>query len=306
MTDGRYQTPRPVATAMPPSPPRGCAVQKGHGNAMPKLPADGRIALFLDIDGTLLEVAPTPEAVIVPPGLVATLDRLERSLDGALALVTGRRVADADRLFAPLRLVTAGVHGTEFRATLNGKPSTPVADIPAGFLADLRGGLRDLPGAVIEPKGAGVAVHYRNAPEAAPAIARALGVLVAGAPVPLKLRTGRKVFEIVPAGWSKGTAVEALAALSPFRARHPVFIGDDVGDEPAMRAVERLGGTALRVAGEYFCNGDADFSGPEQVLRWLDSLAGELRTHATPSPTSCGEKQGGANPHVRCSGFPVS
>lgn len=237
---------------------------------------DGTIALFLDIDGTLLDVAASPEAVIVPPGLAAALALLERSLDGALALVTGRRIAAADRLFAPLRLVTAGVHGAEIRAKPGGETRALAADLPKNLIDGLRDLTRAAPGVVVETKGAGVAVHYRAAPEVGPMLEAALGTMLAATPGALKLTAGRKIFEIGPPQLSKGSAVETLANLAPFRGRFPVFIGDDKGDEPAFAAVERLGGVAFKVAGEHFQGGGTHFGGPAEVRTWLAGLAHAL------------------------------
>jgi trehalose 6-phosphate phosphatase len=239
-------------------------------------------ALFIDIDGTLLGMASTPDAVSVPAGLVPLLGRLAAGLDGAVALLTGRRIADADRLFAPLRLAASGVHGTELRAEPEGPVSTLAPAMPAGMLQAMHDleGLAE--GILVEPKGAGLAVHYRNAPGARDALEARAAAIAAACPDKFAVRKGRMVIEVVPEGFSKGTALALLASRPPFKGRRPVMIGDDAGDEVALAAAERLGGLALRVAGEHFGPASADFTGVDSVCAWLEALAARLEG---PDPT---------------------
>jgi trehalose 6-phosphate phosphatase len=242
----------------------------------------GRCSLFLDIDGTLLGIAPTPDGVHVPPHLVEVLERLVRCFGGAVAFLTGRRVADADRFFAPLQLVAAGVHGTELRRERGGAVSMlapPVA--PEFVLAVSR--LADLsPGILVEQKGAGLAVHYRNAPEADQLVLAELRRIVSDAAYDVALRRGRKVVEALPRGFSKASALLWLAERPPFKGRLPIMIGDDVGDESALGAAERLGGVGLRVAGEHFSQAASDFDGVAAVHAWLAELADRLESAAHP------------------------
>jgi trehalose 6-phosphate phosphatase len=239
-------------------------------------------ALFIDIDGTLLGVAPTPDAVMVPAGLVQLLDGLANGLGGALAILTGRRVADADRLFAPLKLVASGVHGTELRS----EPGGPITTLAPAIPSDVIGAMNNIAGIasgiLVEQKGCGVAVHYRNAPLARQALETELAAIIASSSYDLVLRKGRKVLEAVPSGYSKGTALAALLARPPFKGRSPVMVGDDVGDESAFIAAERLGGMALRVAGEHFDKREADFDGVADVHAWLKALAGRLALQGVP------------------------
>jgi trehalose 6-phosphate phosphatase len=235
-----------------------------------------RWALFIDIDGTLLGVAPTPDAVTVPPGLVPLLDGLAGGLGGAIAILTGRRVADADRLLAPLKLVSSGVHGTELRSERGGPIATLAPAIPSDVIGAMNNIAGIASGILVEQKGCGVAVHYRNAPLARRALETELAAIIAASSYDLVLRKGRKVLEAVPSGYSKGTALAALLARPPFKGRCPVMVGDDVGDESAFIAAERLGGMGLRVAGEHFDKGEADFDGVGSVHAWLSALAGRL------------------------------
>jgi trehalose 6-phosphate phosphatase len=240
----------------------------------------GTSALYIDIDGTLLEMAPEPDAVRVPPGLVALLDDLAGGLGGALALLTGRRIADADRLFHPLRFVASGVHGTELRVQRDGPITLLAPAIPSAIVGALRDLGRTAPGVLIERKGAGIAVHYRHAPQQSERLAAELARLVAGCEG-LILRQGRMVLEIGPGSFSKGAALAYLHSRPPFAGRRPVMIGDDAGDESALREAQRLGGVALRVAGEHFSGATADFAGVGAVRAWLLALARALHTKAS-------------------------
>jgi trehalose 6-phosphate phosphatase len=251
-----------------------------------------RWALFIDIDGTLLGMAPTPDQVRVPPGLVTLLEDLRHGLGGALAIMTGRRVTEADRLFAPLKLVASGVHGTELRVD----PGGPIAELARAIPPDVIRAMDKIcgmaSGILIEEKGSGVAVHYRNAPLARRALESELAAFIASSSYDLVLREGRKVIEAVPKGFSKGTALVAIAALSPFNGRRPVMIGDDVGDESAFLVAERMGGLGLRVAGEHFSTTKADFEGVAGVRAWLEALAARV----TPGRTA------GLNPDQEIAG----
>jgi trehalose 6-phosphate phosphatase len=232
-----------------------------------------RWALFIDIDGTLLNVAPTPDAVTVPVGLVALLDGLVNRLGGALAILTGRRIADADRLFAPLKLVASGVHGTELRSERGGPIATLAPVIPSDVIEAMNNIAGIASGILVEQKGCGLAVHYRNAPLAQRVLETEVAAIIAASSYDLVLRKGRKVLEAVPSGYSKGAALAALLTRPPFKGRCPVMVGDDVGDETALTAAERLGGLGLRVAGEHFDTGGADFDGVASVRAWLEALA---------------------------------
>lgn len=215
----------------------------------PPLP-EADCAWFLDIDGTLLEIAETPEQVRCEPALIDMLRLLAHASDGALALVSGRPIATIDRLFAPLRLPVAGQHGAE-RRTVAGLILHH--DAAAKGLEVIRGRLNawagERPGLLVEDKGLTLAVHFRRAPEMQVEIERYLRRLVEGCNG-LRLEPGKMVFEVRPAGRDKGAAVAEFMAEPPFCGRRPVFVGDDVTDEYAFAEVRRLGGVTVKVGRE--------------------------------------------------------
>lgn len=235
-----------------------------------------RFALFLDVDGTLLDIAATPTEVVVPRELAPLLARIGKGLDGAVAILTGRQLAEIDALLAPLEFIGGGVHGAELRTAAAGPIVRVAMSLPGSLVDQVLEIANDMPGTIAEPKGPGLALHYRQAPELKPMLEARLRLLLSRYADELVLCPGRKLFEIVPAGHSKGTALETLSKLATFAGRLPVMIGDDVGDVPALAAAERLGGFGLRVAGEQFAASSADLHGPSSVLGWLHGLADRL------------------------------
>ena len=232
-------------------------------------------AVFLDLDGTLIDIAPTPRLVSIPPDLAPLLARLCVTLRGALAIVTGRQIVDVDRFLDPFRPIAAGVHGAQLRTERDGKVLLTVGPMDPEVAAAVSG-LRDLaPGIVVEPKVYSIAVHYRLAPSVEPQLTAALKTIVAGSPDHFILCPGRYVVEVVPRHVSKGAALEALLGLPIFKGRRPIMIGDDVPDELALEAAIRQGGLGLRVAGEHFRE-QADFTNPSDVRTWLAALADKL------------------------------
>lgn len=221
-------------------------------------------ALFLDVDGSLLEFAPTPDGVRVPDELIATLGRLQQRLEGALALVSGRSLAQLDRLFAPLRLHAAGLHGLELRGA---PPPSPPAAL-AGVRESAEAVARDFPGALVEDKGAALALHWRTAPEAAPALRAAAEAALAALPG-YRLQPGDHVVEVRPDGADKGAAVDRMLAQPPFRGRVPVFVGDDLTDEDGFRRVRARGGLAVLVGLRRPTHATHALADPAAVRAWL-------------------------------------
>lgn len=217
-----------------------------HTLNTPPLP-DAASAWFLDIDGTLLEIAETPDLVRGDPALIELLRRLAGASAGALALISGRPITTIDCLFAPLRLPIAGQHGVE-RRSATGRLQRH--DSASDCLASIRGRVHawaaERPGLLVEDKGLTLAVHYRRAPQLRGELERCLHELVDGCGR-LRLESGKMVYEVKPTGKDKGTAVAEFMTESPFRGRRPVFVGDDVTDEHAFAAVERTGGMTVKV-----------------------------------------------------------
>ena len=234
-------------------------------------------AVFLDLDGTLIDIAPTPRLVSIPPDLAPLLARLCVTLRGALAIVTGRQIVDVDRFLDPFRPIAAGVHGAQLRTERDGDVLLAVGPMDPGVAAAVSRLSELAPGIVVEPKVYSIAVHYRLAPSVEPQLEAALKNIVAGSPDHFILCPGRYVVEVVPRHVSKGAALEALLGLPVFKGRRPIMIGDDVPDESALEAAVRHGGMGLRVAGEHFRE-QADFTNPSGVRTWLAAMANKLTT----------------------------
>ena len=215
----------------------------------PPPPLDRRNALFLDIDGTLLELAPTPAAVRVDAEVSRLLPALHRALDGAFALVTGRALSDLDDLFPGLALPAAGQHGCERR---DARGTLHVHAPERGTLARLHTLFAEFAsrhaGLMLEDKGATLALHYRAAPHLAPEVRKTMQDALADEPhAALCLQPGNMLIEIRPEARDKGTAIRDFMGESPFSARRPVFVGDDHGDEHGFAVVQRLGGYGVKV-----------------------------------------------------------
>ena len=227
--------------------------------------------LFLDIDGTLLDIAATPDRVIVEPALLNLLRRLERASDGALALITGRPIATVDALFAPLQLPVAGVHGFE-RRNAHGHYFRP-GFVGAG-LSYLRSEVtalaQSLHGVLLEDKGCAFAVHYRQAPNLEETIRLRLARLVSAALPAFELLDGDHVLEIKPVEHDKSTAIEAFMQEEPFSGRTPVFIGDDTTDLDGFAAMKRFNGLAIAVGSRI--PGESRLAAPRDVRMWLECL----------------------------------
>ena len=214
----------------------------------PLLPLD-RIALFLDFDGTLIDLALRPEEVIVPPDLTPLLAQLHGALDGALAIVSGRPVASIDRLLAPLRLPAAGGHGAELRNTRDGAIHAVGEPVPAGLKQNVNAITKKLQkqwsGILLEDKRSSLAIHYRLAPEAESTLRNDLDAL--SLPAPWQILSGHCVYEIRAADRNKGSAILELGRHAPFVGRQPVFVGDDRTDLDGMAAALKAGGYGIAV-----------------------------------------------------------
>jgi trehalose 6-phosphate phosphatase len=234
------------------------------------------IAVLLDIDGTILDIAPTPGEVIVPQSLRQTLTRLSRKTGGALALVSGRSLGNIDGLFAPLRLPAIGGHGAEIRLSADEATESERAHVLDSALRERLAELAvDAPGVLVEDKGYSMAVHYRLAPEQEGRVKEAVAAIKADWPKePIEVLPGKSVVEIKPASFHKGAAIRELMQHKPFAGRRPIFVGDDITDESAFAVMPEFDGMGFsvgrRAPGTAYC-----FAAPSDVRRWLERLSGD-------------------------------
>ena len=248
---------------------------------LPRITA--RTALFLDFDGTLVEIASQPDAVVISPTLTSTLAALYGQLDGALALVSGRRLLDLDDFLAPLRLPAAVEHGAQRRNAQGQMISAPATDL-RHVRAAAEGLLRQHPALKLEHKTLALSLHYRHAPELGALCLQVMRAAVAKTSG-LQLMQGKYVIDLKLTGFSKGTAIAAFMTEAPFAGRMPVFVGDDVTDEDGFEEVQRMGGHAVKVgagptAARYRC------AGVSEVATWLQSAwAQPLVSHAESLPS---------------------
>jgi len=240
---------------------------------IPTLAANATLALFLDADGTLIELASTPDAVVVPASLKSLLKDLAERLDGALALVSGRSISTLDSLFAPTKVAAAGIHGCE-RREVDGTLHRPQIDATSFAAAreELAAWASRHPGTLLEDKGYALALHYRQAPALESAAFDATGKALQRLAGMHELQRGKFVFEIRPTGYSKGSAIEAFMHERPFRGRTPVFIGDDVTDEAGFVVVNQLGGISIRVGDVAATAAKHHLANVSAVRAWLNTL----------------------------------
>lgn len=203
-------------------------------------------ALFLDYDGTLVDLAETPEAARPPQGLVPLLQRLAVSLDGAVAILSGRTVADIDRMLAPLEATVGGVHGAEMRMADGALECLETPEELTGIRTLCKALGRETPALRVEDKGQAIAVHFRAVPEAEERVGRVLQAALATSRE-LELIHGKMVYEVRRPGMHKGAVLQRLMQRAPFRDRIPLMIGDDRTDEDAFAMALQLGGSAIKV-----------------------------------------------------------
>lgn len=229
------------------------------------------LALFLDVDGTLLEIAERPHEVNVSEQLQVLLRNLGETLDGAMALISGRSIADLDRLFRDSTYSVAGSHGLE-RRTQNGERidsenSMLDNDVVSGLLA-----LGDIdPAILVENKGRTIAIHYRQAPSQKTNLQSRIRRLIADRP-DLIAMSGKMVIEVKPASSDKGSAIDAFMSETPFEGRLPVFLGDDVTDEAGFAAVRKRGGISILVGEEKETTAEYRLSTVAATHQWLGEI----------------------------------
>jgi trehalose 6-phosphate phosphatase len=232
-------------------------------------------AFFFDVDGTLFELMPRPQDVIADESLRRLLRDVAARAGGAVALVSGRSLADLDRIFAPLVLPAAGLHGSEIRAS-DGSVLAAQARIMDHARAAVSHFVAGHPGLFLEDKGATLAVHFRQRPDLGPAVLQFLTTFTPGDEI--AVQEGKLVVELKSALFDKGTAIAGLLEQAPFAGRAPVFFGDDLTDEAGFVYVNRTGGTSVRI-GSSATPTEARFHLPDAAaLRaWLTALLQQRR-----------------------------
>lgn len=234
-------------------------------------PVSENTALLLDIDGTLLDLARTPDAVKVPEGLVRALESLSRRFSGALAFVSGRSLESIDRLFAPFCPAAIGAHGGEVRGLDGNIRREPL--LPDSARRIFKGLSENIPGLLLEDKGSALALHYRLAPEALPVLLSAMEKQAKLFDAEnIQLLHGKAVIEARRKGVDKGAAVATLLKQKPFAGRAVLFGGDDATDEDVFRILPQLGGHGFSV-GRRFPGAEHHFESPHAVREWLARTA---------------------------------
>jgi len=237
--------------------------------------SDGNLAFFFDLDGTLAEIQPHPDQVHIPIAVRALLEKISVMQDGALALISGRPMAELDKLAAPHRFPLAGVHGAE-RRDINGNTHavTLPAEVAQALKLRLETELAAMPGTELECKGMAFALHYRQALEFESSILSLASTLVSFYEE-LSLQPGKCVVEIKPRGINKGEAIAAFMEQPPFAGRTPVFIGDDLTDEAGFSVVNAMNGISIKVG-----KGETDaryrLMNVQAVHAWLEYVVQQL------------------------------
>ncbi|HEX3914701.1 MAG TPA: trehalose-phosphatase [Steroidobacteraceae bacterium] len=234
--------------------------------------------LFLDVDGTLVELTDTPSQTSADPEIISLLTQTAQRLGGALALVSGRKIETLDRLFAPLKLPAAGLHGVERRkadGTIQG------ASFVDSQLDGARAAAKELvaahPGTLLEDKDRTIAVHFRLAPQLGESLRQAVAAIAKPLGGNYHIQDGNMLLEIKPRGFSKATAIQAFMKESPFGGRRPVFIGDDLTDQDGFAMAQALGGISIavgeRVQGQFY------LPDVRAVRDWLRAIAALYDSH---------------------------
>ncbi len=243
-------------------------------------------AIFFDIDGTLLDLAPTPLEVHVSSRLQQALAALQRRVGGALAFVSGRPVAEIDRLFSPFRAPAVGGHGAEIRVTADGKTQrSKLATIDDELRAEFSQIVQLDPGILVEDKGYSVAIHYRQSPGIGSEVMQHIVAICRSERCDaLEILPGKFVIEVKPSGYNKGSGLIEMMSVAPFAGRKPVFIGDDVTDHAAFAALPEFGGIGMSVGGVQ-PGTDFNFDGPQDVRLWIEHIAAEANSQTSVAGT---------------------
>ena len=237
-------------------------------------------ALFLDFDGSIVDIAPTPDSVVVPGTLPPLLAALREALGGAVAIVTGRPIAQIDAFLGAAVPAVAGLHGLERRRADGALVRPPPNDAPRRVRAPLEAFAAAHPGILFEDKEYSLALHYRLAPSLEDACRDVVDSALGDGAEGWEILAGKMVFEIRPRGFTKGAAIEAFMGEPPFAGRIPVFCGDDTTDEDGFAAVNAQGGVSVRVGGRAATRAALRVDTVADLLDWLERVAGSARPSA--------------------------
>lgn len=233
-------------------------------------------AYFLDVDGTLVELAPTPDGIRVDARMLDLLVQAYRLCGGALALVSGRTLADLDARLGLKHLPASGQHGLEWRDAAGAGGHHSAADDIRAIAPHVRALQHRHRQLIVEDKGMSIALHYRAAPRLGGHLHRSIRALVRSSNRHVEIQAGKRVVEIKPKGWDKGKAIESFMARPPFAGRRPVFIGDDLTDEHGFEVINRMDGVSIKVGSG---STSARYRLPDvnAVLAWLRSIELTMR-----------------------------
>lgn len=233
------------------------------------------IALFLDVDGTLLDIRDHPDHVRSDPDLIELLLLAEQAVGGALSLVSGRSIDAIDRIFAPARFPAAGGHGVELRLPGGGVTVVTGASLPTAALRRLSQ-FAERHGLLLEQKRGGVALHYRQAPALERDCRRLVHEVLRDVGEDFRLIDGKMVLELAPRGHDKGEVVREIMRYAPYEGRLPVFLGDDVTDEDGFRTVNALDGISIRVGENQATAARYRLDDVAGVHRWLRRIVNNI------------------------------
>lgn len=240
----------------------------------------GHDAIFLDVDGTLVDIARSPKHVHVSSELRSSLAAIASNADSALALVSGRTVESVDALFAPWRTATIGCHGAQMRRSANAVTDTRVAPLPDAVRSAFSDMVKLFPRVEFEDKTFALAFHYRQAPELRGPLLEHLLARVAAFEADYVMMSGKSVFEIRPKSCTKGEALRELMGGPPFAGRRPIFFGDDTTDEYAFAILPEFGGIGVSV-GRAVASVEFTVPSPRHVRHWLSALAGRCEVRGS-------------------------
>lgn len=246
---------------------------KARKSGPPPKPGSTRWALFLDVDGTLLDIAPRPESVVVPRGLNTLLHRLRRHTGGASALVSGRQLSALDALFDWKGCDAAGCHGAELRLGGQTVVEPEKSEWLASITPDLSAVVAAIPGAYLELKGYSAAVHFRGANASAQTVRELVEATITPVRRKVRLLPGKYVLELLPKGVGKRTALLTLLRQPPYQGRIPVFAGDDATDEEAFDQINQLGGFTIAIGRPGWTAAQFTLPDPRALRQWLREIA---------------------------------